>query len=797
MKGSGVRWNFGWSLRVGAGLWLLLAALLIAAAVRLFGHGIPVQTNLLALLPQTERNPVAEDAVNALTKTAGDRIVLLVGNTDVAVATTAARTLGKTLRANTVFRRVIVDIPPIDPKQLIGVYLPYRYSLLSPADRKGFEQNTLDLDARLQQKLYAPFQFGLRLPLANDPFGLTDAWLASLPLKNLKLDLDNGLLTRRDGDTTWVLISAELAGSAYDDTVQQAAVAAVSAAERELRNQSPSLQLLRTGSVFYAEAARRSGKHEFDMIGAGSLIGMLLLLYFVFRSPRPLLLGLFAVAFGIGAALVCVIGLYGEIHLITLVFGASLIGEAIDYPIQYFAAHLGAGKQWQPLAGLRRIAPGLCIALATSLLGYAVLSLAPFPALKQIALFAIVGLCAAWLTVFLLLPALFLAPTSRDPEQAVALPQKLLTQWQRTMTKRRALIASVALLTLAIPGWLQLHANDDVRQLISRAPELQSQENRIKALTGFDNSSQFFLIEGATPDEVLLREEQFVARLTPLIAQGDISGYQALSSFVPSIERQQANRTLWQNHVFADRPRLHTQLSNAGLKDEVANAQLAAYHATASKALTLDTWLAAPLSTPFRHLWLGKTSHGYASIVLPQGVRTLTALSQTGQGLAGVTYVDKAGSITQLFGTYRHWGSLWLVGAVALVFLVLLMRYPWRQAFLVLTPTLLAMFVALGVFGYLRVPLTLFNLMGLMLVLGIGVNYSIFLREGGVNAAATLAGVALSAGTALLSFGLLAFSSMPALAGFGITLLTGISLAVAFAPMGLTFSDDILPNHTP
>jgi len=71
----------------------------------------------------------------------------------------------------------------------------------------------------------------------------------------------------------------------------------------------------------------------------------------------------------------------------------------------------------------------------------------------------------------------------------------------------------------------------------------------------------------------------------------------------------------------------------------------------------------------------------------------------------------------------------------------------------------------------------------------VGVNYAIFLREGGVRAAATLAGVLLSAGTTLLSFGLLAFSSMPALSGFGLTLLLGIGIAVVLSPMVLSFRE--------
>jgi predicted exporter len=151
--------------------------------------------------------------------------------------------------------------------------------------------------------------------------------------------------------------------------------------------------------------------------------------------------------------------------------------------------------------------------------------------------------------------------------------------------------------------------------------------------------------------------------------------------------------------------------------------------------------------------------------------------------------VDKAGSVSRLFRDYRQWGAWWLFGAFVLVYGVLCLRYAPRQAAVTLAPTLLAMVVALGIFGYLGEPLTLFNLMALMLVLGVGVNYSIFLREGGQRAAATLAGVLLSAGTTLLSFGLLAFSSMPALSGFGLTLLVGVGMAALLAPMVLSFAN--------
>ena len=427
-----------WRPRQGAILWAILAAALLLASCWRYSSGLPLQTNLLALLPSTERNPVAEEAVNKLASAAGDRVVFLVGHTDFEQAATAARQFAKALAEDKVFSSVTADVPAMDLRALTGIYASHQYNLLSTVDRQLLQSGAADMPARLQRKLYAPFQFGLSLPLAQDPFGLADDWLATLPLRSFKLEPDSGLLVRHTDTQQWVLVTAQLSGSAYDRRIQTTASDAIEHAEAGLAGKS--ISLLRTGTLFYAHAGRAQGEMEAHLIGAGSLLGMLFLLYRVFRSVRPLILGLLSVAFGIGTALLGVICIHGEIHLITLIFGASLIGEAVDYSVQYFAAHMGAGEDWEPMAGLRQIAPGLCVALLTSLLGYAVLLFAPFPALHQIALFALLGLIAAWVTVFLLLPACLRRPSRRNPDEAVAAPQRWLHMWQRVMTPKRSLL---------------------------------------------------------------------------------------------------------------------------------------------------------------------------------------------------------------------------------------------------------------------------------------------------------------------------------------------------------------------
>jgi predicted exporter len=117
---------------------------------------------------------------------------------------------------------------------------------------------------------------------------------------------------------------------------------------------------------------------------------------------------------------------------------------------------------------------------------------------------------------------------------------------------------------------------------------------------------------------------------------------------------------------------------------------------------------------------------------------------------------------------------------------------PWdwlRGGVAVTLPVLLAVGVTLAVFGYAGVPLNLFNWLALMLVLGVGANYAVFLREGCARADADLGavwtGVLLSAATTLLSFGMLGMSAMPALRSFGATLALGIAVSVLLAPIGM------------
>ncbi|AJK45816.1 MMPL family transporter [Burkholderia plantarii] len=776
--------------------WLLVALAAVCYCTWRFVAGpSPLQTDLLALLPASEANPVAERAVGALGQALGGRTVLLVSDANAARAKAAARMLGARLAQSHAFRSATVEVPPFDLSRIATTYLPARFGLLTDADVAALAHgDTASLSDALARRLYGPPVEALPTALADDPFGWLQHWLAGLPLTTSKLMLEDGMLvSHRDGITS-VLVMASLDGSAYETRVQQAVRHALADAEGALGAAYPGVRVVRTGAVFYADAARASAERDVHLIGAVSLAGIALLLFGVFRSPRLLVLAFVSTAFGIACSLAVTLLLFGKLHLLTLVFGVSLIGEAVDYSIQYFVVYLSDGTRWRPWRGAAAVRPSLAVALATSLFGYAILMWVPFPVLAQIACFAMIGIAAAFAAVTGFLPLMLERPSRRSPVRLFARVARLLAGWQSLLAGRRAALAAALLTLAAVPGWLRLQSDDDIHLLVQRDAGLVKQEQAVREAVGVPNVSQFFLIQGRTPEEVLRHAETLTAEVSRLDRAPSLL---SVADFVPSAERQARNRALLASKVFADPDALRALLLRAGFRETIADAWIDGFARAARAPLTVDGWLAASWSAPFRHLWLGPfdvsaPASGYAALAIPGQVdaASLAALAACAERVPGVTFVDKAASVSRLFGAYRLDSALWLGGALVVVGALLAWRYGLRGGIVTTLPVVFAIGLTLAVFGYWRMPLTLFNWLALMLVLGVGANYAVFLREGcqreAANLGAVWTGVLLSASTTLLSFGMLGASAMPALRAFGTTLALGIVFSVLFAPLAVS-----------
>ena len=307
---------------------------------------------------------------------------------------------------------------------------------------------------------------------------------------------------------------------------------------------------------------------------------------------------------------------------------------------------------------------------------------------------------------------------------------------------------------------------------------------KINKLHELPAPGQFYLLRGATAETVLQREEMLKQRLDRLIDNRQIGGYHAISNWVPSARLQAARRELIGQSVLEENGALATLAERLG-EDRGWITATRARLLGASATIVPEDFLKTPASEPWRYLWIGKvTNDGYAAIVALRGVTkdSLPALERAGAEIEGVRWVDKVGEISAILGAYRRYMSWVLLFSYLAVYGLLYFRYrqdSWR----VLAPTVLATIVTLTLLGIAGQGLQLFHVLGLMLLLGIGVDYGIFFQEPNSqhDDAAWLA-AGLSALSTMLSFGLLGLSRTPPLQAFGLTMAIGIAAVTLLVP---------------
>jgi predicted exporter len=172
-----------------------------------------------------------------------------------------------------------------------------------------------------------------------------------------------------------------------------------------------------------------------------------------------------------------------------------------------------------------------------------------------------------------------------------------------------------------------------------------------------------------------------------------------------------------------------------------------------------------------------------AHVVLLGGIARADVLQQISAGIPGVRFVNLTDDWSRLFATYRRYAIALLALSAVLMYPMLAWRYGWLPAIRVMLPSIAAASLAPPLAALAGVSFTFFNAMALVLVLSIGVDYSVFCRETwGSRKPVTMLAIALAALSTILSFGLLALSRVFAVHAFGTTMLIGIFLAFLFAP---------------
>ena len=756
--------GFRLSRPLGAALWCLLIVLGVALATSGLRSPHWLNSNLLAMLPQDTVPAAARQASDRYRQTLASKTLWLTPGDSPADAARHTEQLRQTLNSSSLFDEIGPSLSEQDLQQRYQALAPYRYQLLTPADRQAALSQPDALIQRALARLYRPSGASSQQWQA-DPLFLFERYLASLSRENAQLH--NGIAILAHGDRYWGMSLASTRHDSFAIDQQKQ----LDAFRQQIQQDFPNT--LFTGIPFYAAAGAVSAEQEIRTVGLFSLVCIVLLFALVFASLRPLLLALISIASGILWGLAASLWLFGELHLLALVFGASLIGVSVDYSIHYFC-HLRGQPDAAPITVRNRLLPPLGLALLSSVLGYSAMAWAQFPGLRQVAVFSISGLIMAWLTVMLLLPALSRQTGATMPAWVKRL-HRAMGHWQHLILRFRwlALAAGAAI----VSGMVWLSASDDVHDYQTPPPHLQALQQQLSEITG-KAPGAYFVVHGRDMEHWWQREQQLHDALQAAhIHSEGLSRYWA-----PAKQQRMAHDALAEG-VF-QHSRFARFSDTVGMTD-AARQKVQADFDQPVTPLSLPDWLERLNNPALSQLWHGCDNQDCRSLVLIRGnidsphETPLTTFNAPDQG---VTLIDDASSISTLMGTLRDHLHLLLIAAYALSAMLLTLARGPAFALRLLAVPALASLVVLGSLGWLTGHYGLIHVLALFLILGIGIDYAIFYQQDGHTPTATLA-VLFSATTTSLSFGLLGLSDTQVVHDFGFSVFIGIVAAALLAPL--------------
>lgn len=731
---------------------------------------IPMIADITLFIPKTD--PIAELLLEQLHSGPAARLILigLEGDSAQARALVSQRLAGP-LRASGWFTRVVNGAEPLDKDEQRQLF-SYRYLLSSTVTAARFTPAGLRqaLQQRLQE-LSSPLSVLAKHLAPTDPTGemltLARIWQEG----NHPPRQCHGVWCSPDGQRALLLTETQASG--YDPATQKQILAAIEQAFATAK-EATTVKLLLSGPGVFAVLSQDTIRHEAELLSAVASILVVLIVWVAFRSLRPVLLSLLVLVSAVLVAVAAAGLLFGGIFGITLAFGMTLLGEAVDYPILVFT-HL---REQETVAhSLRAIWPTLRLCAATTIIGCSAMMTTALPGLAQLGVVTIAGLLAAAGFTRWVLPTLF--PPDWAPRHRVDHGV-----WLALLLRPRPVLAAtlvlgniLALLVMVIvapPLW-----ENDLTALSPIPEGALKLDQELRTALGAPETSHLIVVTAADAETALRRSETVAAYLQGWVEDSRLGGFDLAAHYLPSQHTQREQQAVLPE---PEPLRVNLDAAVAGLPFQPGLFEpfLAAVEAARTgPLLRLQDLSGTTLGLRVGSL-LFQSSRGWTALVLLKDVRDPDSLARglTHQGYDGVYYLDLKAETNRLVAGFRDETLLRLAGGVGLIVLVVWLGFKsWRLVLAVLLPVALAINMDVAVLLWLGERLSLFHLVSLLLVLGIGTNYGLFFSRPEPDPAVrqrTLYGLLACSSSTITVFGMLALSALPVLKAIGQTVAIGV-----------------------
>ena len=786
------RFLFGWLFFHGAVILSFLASLLISPS-------LSFKTSLFDIMPPSSSLREVQEADAKLAAKTGRAVTILAKADSFDKAKAGAEAFfGHYQPASPYFESLSLYLDSSSVSEITRWLHENRFFLIDDDDCGLLEGgNAGELASDALSSIYSAFSLSDLSYLEQDPFLLSERslkhYFSGGALSATAMALRDDVLFSELGGEFFVLLRGLVSEKGSSLTGKKNSVKNMYETADFVKKDFPGLDFVFSGLPFHSYENASSAQRQISVISLISVILILALFLLIFGSFLPALVSVLAVAFSCCMGLLSVLLIFRSIHVLTFVFGTTLIGTCLDYSIHFFTSWKSQAVSLPGAVVKKRIIRGVTLGFLSTEICFAALFFAPFPLLRQVSLFLAFGLLSAYLSVFALYPGLVGCEKLirlLDFKLNFSLIQKIIgrkTESERFLPFLRWLplmIFVLAAVVIAV-NFKSFRVKNNIQELYSMSPRMQENEILSAKVLDTGSSGWYFILKGTSEEELLQKNENLDAFLDGAVAAGKMKSYLSVTSFLPSEKRQA------RSYEAAGRllPLLSGQYEALGYSENITDC-MEAYEKdySESKGRFLhadDSLLPGAIREGISNIWIGEIEGSFYSCVLPLHVKPEEEafFREYAESTGGVIFVNKVKDISSQLDELSQ-NMLRLLGlSFLLVIVILLFCYSPRLVLKISVIPVIISLVTGAVLILCGISLGFFPITGFVLVFGLGLDYIIYGIEGknsGEKEKERLNDFAilLSFVTTALSFGALAFSDFPPVHTLGLTVFAGLTTAV-------------------
>jgi len=557
------------------------------------------------------------------------------------------------------------------------------------------------------------------------------------------------------------------------NTPEQIAFAVAEIGER-LEAEHPEVELHWSGFARFASDSAERLKKDINRVAFFASLLIVLFVFLTFRRLEPLLLTGLSLVSGFIFGLAATHSVLGGVHLMTIGFGSSLMGAGADYAVHFQSSKYFSGSG-------RLVRRAIMLGALTSIMAFVFLMVAGFPGLTELALFSACSLLGSSATVLLFFKDTIKAKLDyRNSVFSRALAELPFILIGKASSRLTLLAITV---TGAVLCFLLVEFEDSPASLQKPSAFILEDELWLQKNLVPENLDGYLLVAGET-------EEELESRLLKLA--GEIQSKGLAESVVSKtsvtgdkIQRVSSYRA-YKEFLEGNRDELIQSLEDLGLSEELVK-----------KAIEISNQREPSLSSSsevypgelLQELVLEKNSEMKWAAAYLYKVSDKANLLSYLETKENARFYNHRETLAELFFDYRIRAMVCLAAAYLIIFIFLVLIYDFFKAVRIISPAIAGGIITVAAVSLLGFSLNFFGVLALVIVLGLAVDYAIFLSEAEDERSISNIAITLSVFTTTGSFGLLMLSKTPVLAMFGAVISIGVIVSWLMLPMAFQNSD--------